>query len=178
MKKTYLIFRHEFLQAIKRVGFIIMTFLVPVLALLAIGAVELVSSLTEPSVKEITIVGYVDDVGIYTDQTDQGLIKFVPFETREDATLALTGGIISEYIVISPDTLSSGLIQRYTLAKELGTPPTTAYFIESFLTWNLLKDDVRPEIITSIISPLKLEVTRLDKNGGVSEEQGNMGNII
>ena len=42
MNKTYLIFRHEFLQAIKRVGFIIMTLIVPVLGLLTIGILVLI----------------------------------------------------------------------------------------------------------------------------------------
>jgi ABC-2 type transport system permease protein len=42
MNKTYLIFRHEFLQAIKRIGFIIMTLIVPVLGLLAIGVFRLI----------------------------------------------------------------------------------------------------------------------------------------
>jgi len=38
-----------------------MTLIVPVLALLAIGVFELVTTLTEPSAKEVTTVGYVDD---------------------------------------------------------------------------------------------------------------------
>jgi ABC-type Na+ efflux pump permease subunit len=37
MRKTYLIFKHEFFQAIKRISFIIMTLIVPMLALLGIG---------------------------------------------------------------------------------------------------------------------------------------------
>jgi ABC-2 type transport system permease protein len=178
MNKTYLMFKHEFLHAIKRVGFIVLTFTVPVLAFLAIGAYELVTTLTEPSAKEVTTVGYVDEVGIFSDQTDQGLIKLIAFASREDATQALVRRDVSEYIVIPSDYTSSGTIQRYTLAKELGTPQITAYLIDSFLTWNLLKDDVSPEIITSIVSPLNLEVTRLDENGNIAQEQGNIGNII
>ena len=178
MNKTYLIFKHEFLHAIKRVGFIVMTLIVPVLALLAIGAFELVTTLTEPSAKEVTTVGYVDEVGIFSDQTDQGLIKLIPFESREDATQALVSRDVSEYIVIPSDYTSSGTIQRYTLAKELGIPSITAYLIDSFLAWNLLKDEVSPEIITSIVSPLNVEVTRLDENGAIAQEQGNIGNII
>ena len=178
MNKTYLIFKHEFLYAIKKAGFIVLTFIVPVLALLAIGAYELVTTLTEPSAKEVTTVGYVDEVGIFHDQTDQGLIKLIPFASREDATQALIRRDVSEYIIIPSDYTSSRTIQRYTLAKELGTPTITAYLIESFLTWNLLKDDVSPEVITSIVSPLNLEVTRLDENGNVAKEQGNIGNII
>ena len=178
MNKTYFIFKHEFLQAIKKVGFIVLTFIVPVLALLAIGLFELVTTLTEPSAKEVTTVGYVDEVGIFRDQTDQGLIKLIPFASREEATRALVGRDVSEYIVIPSDYTSSGTVQRYTLAKELSTPQVTAYLIESFLTWNLLKDDVPPDVIASIVSPLNLEVTRLNENGDIAQEQGNIGNII
>jgi ABC-2 type transport system permease protein len=178
MNKTYLMFKHEFLHAIKRIGFIVLTFIVPVLALLAIGVYELVTTLTEPSAKEVTLVGYVDEVGIFNDQTDQGLIKLIPFTSKEDATQALIKEDVSEYIVIPSNYISLGAIQRYTLAKELMTPTITVHLIESFLTWNLLKDDVSPEVITSIVSPLNLEVTRLDKNGDIAKEQGNIGNII
>ena len=178
MYKTYLIFKHEFGQAIKRVGFIVMTLIVPVLALLAIGAYELVTTLTEPSVKDVMVIGYVDEVGIFSDHTDQGLIKLIPYPSREDATQALVQWDISEYIVIPSDYTSSGTIHRYTLAKELSTPAMIPYFIDSFLAWNLLKDEVPPEVITSIVSPLNLVVTRLDGNGEISQEQGNIGNII
>jgi ABC-2 type transport system permease protein len=178
MNKTYLLFRHEFLQAIKKVGFIVMTLIVPVLALLGIGLFELVTTLTEPSAKEVTIVGYVDEVGIFSEQTDQGLIRLIPFITSEEATRALVRRDVSEYIIIPSDYISSGTIQRYTLAKELNIPPVTTYLIESFLTWNLLKEDVRPEIISSIVAPLNLEVTRLDENGDIAQEQGYIGNII
>ena len=178
MNRAYLIFQHEFLQAVKKVGFIVLTFIVPVLALLAIGSYELVTTLIEPSTGEITTVGYVDQVGIFRDQTDQGLIKLIPFASREEATRALVSKDVSEYIVIPSDYTSSGTIQRYTLAKELMTPQVTSYLIKSFLTWNLLKDDVSPETITSIVSPLNMEVTRLDENGDIAQEQGNIGNII
>ena len=178
MNKTYLIFKHEFLQAIKKIGFIVLTFIVPVLALLAIGVYELVTTLTEPSAKEVTTVGYVDEVGIFSDETDQSLIKLIPFTSREDATRALVSKDIAEYILIPSDYTFSGTIQRYTLAKEISTPQVTTYLIESFLTWNLLKDDVSPEVISSIVSPLKLEVTRLDENGDIAQEQGSIGNIF
>ena len=84
MNKTTLVFKHEFLQAITKVGYFVMTLIVPVIALLAIGVFELVTTLTEPSVKEVTTVGYVDEVGIFSDQTDQGLI--------EAASICIAGG--------------------------------------------------------------------------------------
>ncbi|MGD8814641.1 MAG: ABC transporter permease [Anaerolineales bacterium] len=178
MHKTYLIFKHEFLHTIKKAGFIVLTFIVPVLALLAIGSYELATTLIEPSAKEVTTVGYVDEVGIFSDQTEQGLIKLVPYESREDASRALVDKDVSEFIVIPSDYASSGTIERYTLAKELIPPAVTIHVIESFLTWNLLKDDVSPEVISSIVTPLNLEVTRLDENGDIAREQGSIGNII
>lgn len=171
-------FKHEFLQAVKGAGFIILTFIVPVLAILAIGSYKLVTTLIEPSAKEDTIIGYVDEVGIFSDQTDQGLIKLVSYPSQEDATRALVNKDVSEYFVIPLDYISMGTIQRYTLAKELVTPPTTTYVIKSFLSWNLLKDDLSQEVITSVVAPLYMEVTRLDENGEIAREQGSIGNII
>jgi ABC-2 type transport system permease protein len=178
MNKAYLIFNHEFLQAIKKPGYIILTLIVPVLALLAIGVYQLVTSLTGPSEKEVTTVGYVDEVGIFNGQPDQRLFTLVPFASKEDATQALVREEVSEFIVIPSDYTSSGTIQRYTLAKELIPPPVTIHSIESFLTWGLLKDDVPPDVIASIVTPLNLEVTRLDENGVIARDQGNIGNII
>ncbi len=178
MHKTFLMFKHEFLHTIKGTGFIILTFIVPVLALLAIGVFKLVTVLIEPPVKDVILVGYVDEAGIFSEQTDLGVIRLVPYQSREDAALALVHKDVSEMIIIPADYISSGTIQRYTMAKELFPNPVTIHFIESFLTWNLLKDDVPQEVIASIVTPLNVEVTRLDADGEVAQEQGNIGNII
>jgi ABC-2 type transport system permease protein len=178
MNKTYLMFKHEFLNKVKRVGFIIMTLIVPVLALLSIGVFKLVTTLTTPAVKEITAIGYVDEAGMFDNQTDQGLTKLVPFASREDANQALARKDVAEYIIIPSDYTSSGIIQRYTLEKEVSTPPITVAMIKSFLTGNLLKDRVPPDIVTLILSPLNLEVIRVTEKGDIALEQSNIGNII
>ena len=49
MNKTTLIFRHEFTQEIKKAGYIIMTLIVPVLALLAIGIFKLIFPISAPA---------------------------------------------------------------------------------------------------------------------------------
>ena len=178
MNKASLIFKHEFLHRIKSVGFIIMTLIMPVLALLSIGIFKLVTTLVEPPAKEIKAIGYVDEIGTFEDHTDQGLTRLVAFASREDATQALIRKEVTEYIIIPSDYTSSGRIQRYTLEKELVTPPTTTAVIKSFLTWNLLKDRVPQQTVTLIVSPLKLEVTRLTEEGEIAREQSNIGNII
>ena len=118
MNKTQLIFRHEFLNTIKRVGFIIMTLIVPVLALLAIGIFQLVSAIIEPSEVETTTIGYVDDIGGFDQYTTQGLIELVCYNTQDDATKALINGNVSEYFVIPRDYTSTGVINHYTMEKQ------------------------------------------------------------
>jgi len=178
MNKTLLIFRHEFLHTLKRKEFIIMTLIVPLVALLAIGVLQLVSITTMPPVVETTTVGYVDEAGGFGQYPTQGHIELVRFDTPDDATTALINGDVSEYFVIPPDYMSTGVINRYTLEKEVETPPVIATVIKNFLTSNLLTGKVPPETVYRIESPLNLVVTRLTETGAVATEQGGYGNVI
>ena len=178
MNKTYLLFKHEFIQAIKKVGFIVLTFIIPVLALLVIGAVELFNTFTGPSEKDITFVGFVDNTRIFTDRTDRGIVKLIPYTSEEEAFQGLIDQEISEYFVIASDFTYSGKIQRYALTNEIGSSLVTGQMVKDFLTWNLLKEKVPPEIIGLILAPMDTEVTRLDISGEISEVQGYIGNII
>jgi len=178
VNKTLLIFRHELLHTIKRKGFIIMTLIVPVLALLAIGVLQLVSITTMPPVVETTTIGYVDEAGGFDQYTTQGNIELVRFDTPDEATAALINGDVPEYFVIPPDYMSAGVINRYTLEREVETPPVIAAVIKNFLTSNMLAGKVPPETVYRIESPLDLVVTRLTETGAVATEQGGYGNVI
>ena len=178
MNKTQLIFRHEFLNTVKRVGFIIMTFIVPVLALLAIGIFQLVSAIIEPSEVERTTIGYVDDIGGFDQYTTQGLIELVCYNTQDDVTKALINGNVSEYFVIPWDYTSTGVINHYTLEKQPETPAPTVAAIKRFLTSNILAGKVPQATINVIDAPLNLLTTRLTVTGAVSTEQGGWGNVI
>jgi len=178
VNKTLLIFRHEFLHAIKRKGFIIMTLIVPVLALLGIGVFQLISTIDKPPVVETTTIGYVDEAGGFGQYTTQGHINLVRFNTPEDATAALISGEVSEYFVIPPDYMSAGVINRYTLEKEVEPSPVIVAVIKNFLTSNLLSEKVPPETVYRIEAPLGLVVTRLTETGAVATEQGGYGNVI
>jgi ABC-2 type transport system permease protein len=178
VNKTQLIFKHEFLTTIKRVGFIIMTFIVPVLALLAIGIFQLVSAIIEPSEVETTTIGYVDEVGGFDRYTAQGPIELVRYDTQEDATEALINDDVSEYFIIPPDYTSTGVINHYTLEKQPETPAPTVAAIKKFLTSNMLAEKVPQATINVIDAPLRLLTTRLTETGDVATEQGGYGNVI
>jgi len=177
MNKTLLIFRHEFLHAIKRKGFIILTLIVPVLALIGIGIFQIVST-GEPTVVETVTIGYVDEASGFDQYTTQGYIELVRFDTPSDATAALINGDVAEYFVIPSDYLSTGVINRYTLERQLETPPAIATGIKNFLTSNMLAGEVPPETVELIETPLALVTTRLTETGEVATEQGGYGNVI
>ncbi len=73
-----------------------MTLIVPVLALLAIGVFQLISTTDEPPVEETTTIGYVDEASGFDQYTTQGNIELVRFNTPDDATAALINGDVVE----------------------------------------------------------------------------------
>jgi len=178
MNKTFLIFKHELTLAIKRAGYIILTLIVPVLALLAIGIAQLVTSLSKTPENNIMHIGYVDEPGLVDKAVDEDFTSFIPYASKENANQALTSNEISTYFIIPDNYLSSGTIQRYTLEKENTTSPATVALIKRFLSENLLKDKISPEVLHLVVSPLNLEVTRVTAQGEQAQEQKSFFNVI
>jgi ABC-2 type transport system permease protein len=177
MNKTLLILRHEFRHTARRRGFIVMTLIVPLIALLLIGVSQLVSGIAKPTLEAATI-GYVDELGGFQQYTSQGNITMVRFDTPDDATEALVRGDIKEYFVIPSDYISTGVINRYTLEKQLEASPAITAAINNFLLSNLLAGKVPAATIARIEAPLNLVTTRLTETGAVAPEQGGYGNLI
>jgi ABC-2 type transport system permease protein len=177
MNKTLLILRHEFGHTVRRRAFVVMTLIVPLIALLLIGVFQLISGVATPTVEAMTI-GYVDELGGFQQYTSQGNITLVRFDTANDATDALVRGGISEYFVIPPDYISTGLINSYTLEKQLAPSPAITAAIDNFLLSNLLAGKVPEATIARIEAPLNLISTRLTETGTVAPEQGGYGNFV
>lgn len=177
MNKLYLIFRHEFLHTVRRISYILITLAIPVLCLLAIGIFALATSGTDSSeAKSRMTIGYVDETGVFDDQKVQGPIKIVRFSTREEAARAVAGREISEYFVIPGDYTTTGKIRRFTTDTDHLTPRSTVDAIKRFLTVNLLEDKVPSDIITLVLSPPGLEITRLNEHGEIDSDKNEQGN--
>jgi ABC-2 type transport system permease protein len=177
MNKTLLIFRHEFLHTIMRTGFIILTLALPVLALLGIGVIHIISGVAKPPA-EVTRIGYVDEIGGFDQFTTQENVTFLRFDTPEAATQALINKNITEYFVIAPDYISTGIIKRYIIQKEVTPPDATTAAIKNFLSSNLLAGKVPTSTIDRIEAPLNLVTTTLTATGAVASEQGGLTNLI
>jgi ABC-2 type transport system permease protein len=154
-----------------------MTLIVPLIALLLIGVFQLISGVAGPTT-EPTNIGYVDELGGFQQYTVQGNITLVRFDTPGGATDALVSGDIGEYFIIPPDYISTGLIDRYTLEKQLAASPTVTAAISNFLLGNLLAGKVPEATITRIEAPINLVTTRLTETGAVAPEQGGYGNFV
>jgi len=177
-KKGWLIFLHEFVLKVKSTGFIILTFTVPVIALIGIGIFNLAKMAFEEPEGVVTTIGYVDEIGEFDDHNDMGITKFIPYASREAAYKALTEGEVAEYFVIPEDFITIGSLKRYTLEKEASTPPFITDMIWRFLSVNLLDKNTPPETIARILTPLNFEVTWVTVEGEVDLEAANPVNII
>jgi ABC-2 type transport system permease protein len=176
MNKTTLIARHEFIITIRRRAFIILTLAFPVLALLGLLAAQVIPGMIKPTA-EVEKIGYVDEVGIFNDNTAQGKIDFVSFNTEEEAKGALLYGNIKEYFVIDPNYISTGLIQRYTLKNEVEPGGTTQTAIRNFLLSNLLKGNTE-DIIERAKTPMNILSTTLTSTGEIAARQGGFTALI
>jgi ABC-2 type transport system permease protein len=177
MNKTLLIFRHEFLKTIKRTGFIVLTLSLPVLALLGMGIYRIASGVERPAAKA-TEIGYVDEAGGFDRFTTQGNITMVRFDSREAATQALVAKSVKEYSVIPADFLSTGVINRFTLQRELTPPTATDAAIRKFISDNLLAGKLPENAIARVQSPLSLVTTTLTSTGAVAPQQGGLASFI
>jgi ABC-2 type transport system permease protein len=177
MNKTLLIFRHELLHTLKRTGFIVLTIALPVLALLGIGVLHVLSGIATPPA-EVTRIGYVDELGGFDQFTTQDNVQFIRFDAAEKATQALISNDISEYLVIPADYISTGIIKRYTLQREVTPPAPIAKAIGDFITGNLLTGKVPAQTITRVETPTNLVTTRLTSTGDVASKQGGLTDLI
>ncbi len=177
MNKTLLIFKHEFKLHTKRAGYLILTLIVPVLALLAIGIAQLITSLSNSPDNNILHIGYVDELGLVDEAVDESFVKFIPYASKEQATQALSRKEIPSYFIIPDDYLSTGTIHRFTLENENTTSPTMTALIKWFLSGNLLKDKVSQELLDLVVSPLKMDVTRVTLQGEQALEQRSFSNV-
>jgi ABC-2 type transport system permease protein len=178
MNKTFLVFKHEFLDTIRRVAFIVMTFVVPLVAILAIGISQIISGVIKPSVAEEVVIGYIDEAGGFNQYTQQGNIKLVKYQSLDEITKALAQTDIKEYFIISPDYYTTGIINRYTLEKQLDTPPNTVTAVKKFLSGNMLSGKVPENVINLVESSLFMLTTRITPTGEVAPEQGGWGNLL
>jgi ABC-2 type transport system permease protein len=179
VNKTLIILKHEFSKTMRRRAFIIMTLAFPLLALLAIVGYQAIQGMGgEAPVEQTITVGYVDNTGIFNSYTEQGNVILIAQPTEEAAFNAMLDEEISQYFVIPQDYVTSGLVYRYTLERELEPPGEVQQAIKDFLISNLLAGEADSQVVERVQYPLTLSSITLDESGGIAEEQGGFSAFI
>ena len=174
MNKTKQIFQHEFAAMLRRKGFIVMTLIVLVLALLALGVYKVAAAGTDKAGTSVTYTGYVDMVGGFTEYVDQSGVMFIPYPSAEEATAALVENDIKEYLVIPANYLETGMIYRYTMNKHLSSSPDVAS-VNNFLVSNLLAEQETQGVIDRVNAPAVFITTPARPNWGDLFQPGRAG---
>ncbi|MBN1284377.1 MAG: ABC transporter permease [Anaerolineae bacterium] len=157
MNKAWRVFQYEFVTNFKRRGYLIMTFIVPVL--LAAGALVIVSGVLNPGGESDESapsipgmpdlsemgkpVGLVDASGLFTPpQPGSGFDEHIkPYADEAAAQAALEAGEIKSYFVIDPKYLEDGTVYRYAEQFDfIGSLLTETDLIEGFLVHQMLDE--------------------------------------
>ncbi|MEE8397476.1 MAG: ABC transporter permease [Desulfobacterales bacterium] len=181
MEKTLKIFKHEFLNMITKTGYIVITSVVlalPLVFLLASGIFAYVEGLQGTPVEEEITIGFVDNTGAFEAYTIQGEVTLLQYDTQDEVTQALVSKEIEEYFTIPADYQTTGVVQRFTVDKEVGVPQQVSSAIRRFLLSNLVEGQLPPAVVDRIYDPLRITTTTLTETGELSSDQGSLGAII
>lgn len=171
MNKAWIVARHEFLTTVKRVWFVVATFILPfIFAGIGYGMHSVGERAVEESIAAVRNkpMGFVDEWGGLPERP--GFVKFADEKAAKAAILAKS---IGSYIIIPSDYLASGSIKvksmrRPTLltAQQPPLPPG----VRDWLVDAVLRD-VNPERIRRAKAPFDPDVKFLDETGEESEEK-------
>jgi len=178
MNKTFLILKHEFWQTLKNRSFLILTLSLPLLAILGVGIYQGVQHWYHPGAPQEVKLGYTDHTGMFGNFTSEPGVQFVLYTDEETAKGALLAKDVKEYFVIPADYLSSGVITRYTMSREVAPSTKTTGQITDFLLSNLLAGEVSPQVLERVKTPVLLASVRLNETGEIAPNQDVVSSYV
>jgi len=170
MNKAWIVARHEFLTTVRRVWFVVVTFVLPlVFAGIAFGMGKVAKSAVDESFAPVRDkpMGYVDEWG--------GMLrheKHLKFATEKEAIKALLEKQIGSYIVLPKDYLKTGEVKVATLRKPTlmtSRVPPLPEGVDGWLLDSILKT-TDPESVARAKRPLDPRPVFLDETGNPSTE--------
>lgn len=174
LSKVWTITRHEYITTVRRPGFIIMTALVPALALIGLligafggglfkGMAQSLEDLFEGTSKKI---GIVDQTNLFTPLLPEYGGNFTLFEGEEEARKALEADKLDMVLVIPSDYIETGIVRVITRSSgfEAAAIEDSKRF-KAFFVSHLLRGRVESEIIRRASNPIKAQPEILSGGG-------------
>jgi len=171
MKKAWIVARHEFLITVKRVWFVVATFVLPfVFAGIGYGMHTVGARAVEESIATVRNkpLGYVDRWGALGERPG-----FIRYADEKDAKQALLAKSIGSYVIVPADYLQRGEVQVMTLRRPTlmtAQQPPLPPGVRDWILDALLKD-VSAEKLRRAKSPFEPRMVFLDESGNPSQEE-------
>jgi ABC-2 type transport system permease protein len=181
MRKIFIVARHEYLVNVRRVGFIVMTALVPLLGALGLVVAaffggQAAAFFTSTFAPQEQIVGVVDELGAFTPILPEYQNEFHLYPNEQQGRAGLQAGDISALLVIPQDYMASGQV---TIITEEGgfnaailedSDTMRAFFVDE-----LLRNNVSAQLRERVADPIQPVLVTL---GGGAESEGGPLSII
>jgi ABC-2 type transport system permease protein len=172
MNRIWIVARHEYATNVRRVGFLLFTFGVPLLGAALLIITSLFSGQVGGFVEDQFVgdagenqkVGVVDESGRFTPLLPDYREQYEIFEDKEAGREALRGESVDRLLVVPPDYLESGRVR--VVSK--GEPSGPVYIglesagVYNFLVDHLLRDRASPELRDRVAEPFRPVEVSLD----------------
>lgn len=182
MKKTWIVLKTEFINAVTRRSFLLTLILVPLIPAIILGVLSLIGSSTpqegianlfQPAQGSQLSEGYVDQAHIITDLPewieDE---RLVPFPSEQSAQAAITSGEISGFYLIPSDYIVEGSIVYVREDFNPMSAMDTTWIIDSVLRYNLLDRD--QDKLDLFQNPVQVKLTNLSPTDEDDRDQNSL----
>lgn len=171
MRKVLIVARHEYLVNVRRVGFIVMTLLVPLLGVagLLIAAFfggQAAAFFASTFVPETKTIGVVDQLGAFTPVLAKYEETVLLFPGEQTGRAAVEADEIASLLVIPEDYVESGEV--VIVSKESGFSAAImedSDVMRAFFVDHLLRDEVDPVLRERLADPIKPVFVSLEAEG-------------
>ena len=165
----------EIQENLRRRSYLLLTFGVPLLAVIAVAAITWYGS-REPAAGDTPArvqnpVGYVDESGVLADPAVFGG-ALLPYAGEAAARAAVEAGEISAYYLVPADYLASGQVTRY--AQQVNVAEGDIGLFEAFLLHSLV-GETEPFLAARLANPPAIVTHRVGGDGAVAAAPAGQG---
>jgi ABC-2 type transport system permease protein len=168
MRKVFIVARHEYLVNVRRIGFIVMTLLVPLMGAVGLFVAaffggQAASFLASTFVPEEGNIGIVDELGAFSPLLPQYEEQFTLYEDQERGRAAVRDKVVASLLVIAEDYLDTGKVTIIT--REGGFSAAVledSDTVQAFFVDHLLRDEVDPKVRARVANPIQPVLVSLE----------------
>jgi ABC-2 type transport system permease protein len=175
MRKVLIVARHEYLINVRRVGFIVMTALVPLLGaaglfIAAFFGGQAASFLANTFVPKEENIGMVDRLGAFTPILPEYEERIVLYPDEEQARAAVRSEEIATLLIVPENYMDSGQVTIITKEGGFGAAALEdSDTIQAFFVDHLLQDEVDPQVRQRVADPIEPVIVSLEEEAGEAE---------